>query len=178
MSQERVPKWSKAWAKFGRPMLYIQEMVLQCEDESSKAYMAAIIFKEAIRLRRRDVARWLIPYLNPDFAWCYPGAAASVDWNDLCREFVLAMPPSDPALLDVYKDAPLHELQRPPECEVSATRFALHMIEKYDLTGKLCNYSVKDGLPLILAARAKGLRVTCEVTKSQPKNSLRAHHQR
>jgi dihydroorotase len=38
------------------------------------------------------------------------------------------------------------------------------MIEKYDLTGKLCHYSVGEGLPLIRAARKKGLRVTCEVT--------------
>lgn len=70
----------------------------------------------------------------------------------------------DPVLLEAHKQAPTHEQRRPPECEVSATRFALKMIEKYDLTGKLCHYSVGEGLPLIRAARAKGLRVTCEVT--------------
>jgi dihydroorotase len=70
----------------------------------------------------------------------------------------------DPELLDANKDATTHELRRPPECEVSATRFALAMIEKYDLTGKLCHYSVEEGLPLIRAARSRGLRVTCEVT--------------
>jgi dihydroorotase len=70
----------------------------------------------------------------------------------------------DPILLEANKNAPTHEQRRPPECEVSATRFALQMIEKYDLTGKLCHYSVGEGLPLIRAARAKGLRVTCEVT--------------
>src|SRR6185295_16368383 len=31
----------------------------------------------------------------------------------------------DPLLLDKHKDAPTHETRRPPECELSATRFAL-----------------------------------------------------
>lgn len=70
----------------------------------------------------------------------------------------------DPELLEQHHGAATHEQRRPPECEVSATRFALQMIEKYDLTGKLCHYSVGEGLPLIRAARSKGLRVTCEVT--------------
>jgi dihydroorotase len=70
----------------------------------------------------------------------------------------------DPLLLEAHKQAPTHEQRRPPECEVSATRFALMMIEKYALRGKLCHYSVGEGLPLIRAARAKGLHVTCEVT--------------
>jgi dihydroorotase len=38
------------------------------------------------------------------------------------------------------------------------------MIQKYGLSGKLCHYSAKDGLPLIRAARAAGVAVTCEVT--------------
>lgn len=70
----------------------------------------------------------------------------------------------DPVLMDRHKGAPLHELRRPPECELSATRFALAMIEKHDLTGKLCHYSVGEGLALISAAKARGLRVTAEVT--------------
>lgn len=70
----------------------------------------------------------------------------------------------DPELMELHKGAPTHEQRRPPECEVSATRFALSMIEKYNLRGKLCHYSVGEGLPLIRAARARGLRVTCEVT--------------
>jgi dihydroorotase len=70
----------------------------------------------------------------------------------------------DPILLEEHKGAALHELRRPPECELSATRFALAMIEKHQLTGKLCHYSVGDGLPLIRAAKAKGLPVTVEVT--------------
>ena len=70
----------------------------------------------------------------------------------------------DPELLEQHKSAATHEQRRPAECELSATRFALQMIEKYDLHGKLCHYSVGEGLPLIRAARAKGLDVTCEVT--------------
>jgi dihydroorotase len=70
----------------------------------------------------------------------------------------------DPVLLEKHKSAPTHELRRPAECELSATRFALAMIEKYSLTGKLCHYSVGEGLGLIRSAKAKGLPVTAEVT--------------
>ena len=70
----------------------------------------------------------------------------------------------DPVLLDAHRGEPTHERRRPPACEISATRFALEMIEKYDLTGKLCHYSVGEGLPLIREARRRGLNVTCEVT--------------
>ncbi len=70
----------------------------------------------------------------------------------------------DPILLEAHRSEATHETRRPPECELSATRFALAMIEKYGLVGKLCHYSVGEGLPLIRAARAKGLPVTAEVT--------------
>jgi dihydroorotase len=70
----------------------------------------------------------------------------------------------DPTLLEVHKSAATHEARRPPACELSATRFALALIEKYSLMGKLCHYSVGEGLPLIRAAKARGLAVTAEVT--------------
>ncbi len=70
----------------------------------------------------------------------------------------------DPVLLEQHRGAPTHETRRPPTCELSATRFALEMIEQHGLTGKLCHYSVGEGLPLIRAARARGLPVTVEVT--------------
>src|ERR1051326_1122107 len=38
------------------------------------------------------------------------------------------------------------------------------MIEKYGLHGKLCHYSVGEGLALIREAKARGLPVTAEVT--------------
>jgi len=70
----------------------------------------------------------------------------------------------DPVLLEQHRTALTHELRRPAECELSATRFALGLIERYSLTGKLCHYSVKEGLPLIRAAKTRGLPVTAEVT--------------
>jgi dihydroorotase len=70
----------------------------------------------------------------------------------------------DPVLLEQHKGAATHELRRPAECELSATHFALAMIEKHRLVGKLCHYSVGEGLPLIRAAKARGLSVTAEVT--------------
>jgi len=70
----------------------------------------------------------------------------------------------DPVLLEKHRDAPTHEERRPAECELNATDLALRLTEKYDLTTKLCHYSVGAGLAAIRAARARGLRVTAEVT--------------
>lgn len=70
----------------------------------------------------------------------------------------------DPVILEANKNAPTHEQKRPAEAEISATEFALYLIEKYELAGKLCHYSTRDGLRKIIAARARGVRVTCEVT--------------
>jgi dihydroorotase len=70
----------------------------------------------------------------------------------------------DPVLLERHRGAATHEARRPPECELSATRFALAMIEKHGLTGKLCHFSVGEGLSLIREAKARGLQVTAEVT--------------
>ena len=70
----------------------------------------------------------------------------------------------DPEILEASKGAPTHEQRRPAHAEVTATRFALHLIETYDLVGKLCHYSTGEGLQQILAAKQRGVRVTCEVT--------------
>ncbi|MBI3821526.1 MAG: amidohydrolase family protein [Planctomycetes bacterium] len=70
----------------------------------------------------------------------------------------------DPVLLEKHKGAATHEERRPAECEFSATLFALKMIEKYRLQGKLCHYSVGQGLAMIAAAKRKGLAVTAEAT--------------
>lgn len=70
----------------------------------------------------------------------------------------------DPEILEASKGAATHEAQRPASAEVTATGFALHLIEKYNLTGKLCHYSTKEGLPKIRAAKARGLKVTVEAT--------------
>ena len=70
----------------------------------------------------------------------------------------------DPEVLERHKDELSHESRRPAAAELAATDFALEMIEKYQLRGKLCHYSTKDGLPKITAAKQNGLTVTCEVT--------------
>jgi dihydroorotase len=70
----------------------------------------------------------------------------------------------DPVILEANKDAPLHENKRPPSAEISATAFALYLIEKYGLIGKLCHYSTREGLKMIVDAKARGVKVRCEVT--------------
>ena len=70
----------------------------------------------------------------------------------------------DPIIMDAHRSAPTHEERRPAQAEVSATAFALELIERYDLQGKLCHYSTREGLPMILAAKRRGVRVTAEVT--------------
>ncbi len=70
----------------------------------------------------------------------------------------------DPEILHAARHAPTHEQRRPADAEITATAVALHLIETYDLQGKLCHYSTREGLKAILAAKARGVRVTCEVT--------------
>ncbi len=70
----------------------------------------------------------------------------------------------DPAILRESKGAATHALRRPARAEITATEFALYLIERYDLVGKLCHYSTKGGLEKIAAAKARGVRVTAEVT--------------
>lgn len=70
----------------------------------------------------------------------------------------------DPLILDASRGAATHELRRPARAEISATQFALQLIERYDLQGKLCHFSTGEGLKDVIAAKARGVRVTCEVT--------------
>ncbi|RHX88124.1 amidohydrolase family protein [Leptospira stimsonii] len=70
----------------------------------------------------------------------------------------------DPEILEKHQDEILHEDRRPAEAETMATDFALYLIEKYNLRGKLCHYSTGDGLEKIKTAKKKGLKLTCEVT--------------
>lgn len=70
----------------------------------------------------------------------------------------------DPETLTANKAKPTHEERRPKEAETLATDFALMLIEKYNLKGKLCHYSTKEGLQKIIAAKKRGINVTCEVT--------------
>jgi dihydroorotase len=68
----------------------------------------------------------------------------------------------DPAILRESKGAATHEQRRPARAEITATEFALSLIERYGLIGKLCHYSTKGGLEKIAAAKARGVRVTAE----------------
>lgn len=70
----------------------------------------------------------------------------------------------DPEILAASRGEPTHEARRPARAEIVATDFALHLIETYGLEGKLCHYSTREGLQAIVAARARGVRVTCEAT--------------
>ena len=70
----------------------------------------------------------------------------------------------DPVILRESQGEPTHEQRRPARAEITATEFALYLIEKYDLVGKLCHYSTKDGLHKIAAAKARGVKVTAEAT--------------
>jgi dihydroorotase len=70
----------------------------------------------------------------------------------------------DPAILRESKGAATHELRRPASAEIMATEFALYLIERYELVGKLCHYSTRGGLEKIAAAKARGVRVTAEAT--------------
>lgn len=70
----------------------------------------------------------------------------------------------DPKILKTDKNQPSHEQQRPPEAETSAIDFALELIEKYQLQGKICHCSTIEGLQKIIQAKQSGLPVTVEVT--------------
>ncbi|HEY4356140.1 MAG TPA: amidohydrolase family protein [Acidobacteriaceae bacterium] len=70
----------------------------------------------------------------------------------------------DPVILEAHKGEPTHEARRPAIAEGTATEFALYLIEKYELIGKLCHYSTREGLQKVTAAKRRGVSVTCEVT--------------
>lgn len=69
----------------------------------------------------------------------------------------------DPAVLKACRYKPTHESRRPGKAEVSAIAFALELIAKYSLSGKVCHCSTRDGLEKILQAKQGGVDVACEV---------------
>ena len=70
----------------------------------------------------------------------------------------------DPEVLEQNKNQVDHFSKRPLKAENLATDVALNLIEKYQLKGKLCHYSSGEGLEKIIAAKKRGVNVTCEVT--------------
>ena len=70
----------------------------------------------------------------------------------------------EPEILEENKNQPTHELRRPEQAEILAVDFALELIKKYNLQGKICHCSTVEGLQKITAAKKSGLAVTVEVT--------------
>ncbi len=70
----------------------------------------------------------------------------------------------DPDILRAKVNETAHELKRPESAEVSAVEMALKMIEKYNLQGKICHASTKEGIEKIKQARSRGVKVSVEVT--------------
>lgn len=70
----------------------------------------------------------------------------------------------DPEILAQNKSRDTWESQRPREAEIVAIDFAISLIKKYNLHGKVCHCSTKEGVGKIREAKKRGLSLTCEVT--------------
>ena len=70
----------------------------------------------------------------------------------------------DPKILEDNKAQTTHEKRRPPEAEIKAIDFALLMIEKYNLQGKICHCSTREGIEKIKNAKIHKLNVVAEVS--------------
>ncbi|OGI60803.1 amidohydrolase [Candidatus Nomurabacteria bacterium RIFCSPHIGHO2_01_FULL_37_25] len=70
----------------------------------------------------------------------------------------------NPEILDENKNKITHEERRSPKAEISAIDFALRMIEKYNLSGKICHSSTKEGIEKIKNAKMRKLNVVAEVS--------------
>ena len=70
----------------------------------------------------------------------------------------------DPKILEENKNEPTHEKRRPKEAEIKAIDFALLMIEKYNLVGKICHCSTKEGIEKIKDAKMRKVNVVAEVS--------------
>jgi dihydroorotase len=70
----------------------------------------------------------------------------------------------DPKILDENKNEILHEKRRPKEAETAAIDFAIKMIEKYNLQGKICHCSTKEGIEKIKNAKMRKINIVAEVS--------------
>jgi dihydroorotase len=70
----------------------------------------------------------------------------------------------NPEILEKNKGEPTHEKRRPKEAETSAVDFALLMIKKYDLRGKICHCSTREGIEKIKNAKTEKVNVVAEVS--------------
>lgn len=69
----------------------------------------------------------------------------------------------DPETLEQHKAQPTHISRRPSKAEIDATGFAIELIERYHLKGKLCHLSTREALQKVVEAKARGVDVTSEV---------------
>lgn len=70
----------------------------------------------------------------------------------------------DPEILKAHDSPAAHEARRPRTAEISAVNYAIEMIKKHDLQGKLCHISTREGVDLVAKAKKYGVSVTAEVT--------------
>lgn len=70
----------------------------------------------------------------------------------------------DPEIIRELSPEVTHEARRPKEAEIAALSFALELIKKYKLKGKICHLSTIEGVRKIAEARRWGLDVSVEVT--------------
>jgi dihydroorotase len=70
----------------------------------------------------------------------------------------------DPKILQNSSGEKSHELRRPSLAELTAVDFALKMIEKYQLIGKVCHISTVEALQKIIQAKKGGLNVSVEIS--------------
>ena len=69
----------------------------------------------------------------------------------------------DAVILEQNKNQVNHLKKRPQEAEIKAIEFALKLIKKYKLKGKICHVSTNRGMELIIDAKKSGINVKCEV---------------
>lgn len=70
----------------------------------------------------------------------------------------------DSKILEENQNQSTHEERRPKEAEILAIDFALKMIEQYNLKGKICHCSTKEGIEKIRDAKKRKLDVVAEVS--------------
>ena len=70
----------------------------------------------------------------------------------------------DPEVLEECKSGLTHESRRPAKAEILAIDFALELIERYNLTGKISHCSAIEGIKKIMDAKTRGINVSVEVT--------------
>ena len=80
------------------------------------------------------------------------------------REEHISFHCEDPYLINSNKNNPNHLSRRPREATNVAVSFAIYLIRKYHLKGKICHVSTKESLELIKAAKQRGIDIEVEVT--------------